>query len=316
MTTGSLMATMRFVAAGAAVFLCGLAFGGRWDPVEESLLQEIQGDRVSRGLAGLDRRRRLDVAAQHRAREMASRPQGERLNLATTIEETLRESGVDRFHRARTHVDLQKQTTSRQADGQESETWYNDPDRAAQGILQRWRGYTSAWEDVVDPEMDAIGLGIVEANDGWLILVAILLEDQELPDDLARVEMQVMQAVNGVREENGLPALLPEPHLAGVARAHSRDMAERGYFKHLSPEGRDTAERALRAGIRYRRIGENIAFNLGAKRPVETAMEGWMGSKGHRDTILERRYTHTGVGVALSEEGGLYFTQVFLLPPG
>ena len=105
-----------------------------------------------------------------------------------------------------------------------------------------------------------------------------------------------------------------EPRLAKVARSHSRDMAERGYFEHVSPEGRDVAERALRAGIRYRRIGENIAFNLGARRPARTAMEGWMESKGHRDNILEGRYTRTGVGVALSAGGGLYFTQVFLLP--
>jgi uncharacterized protein YkwD len=42
-----------------------------------------------------------------------------------------------------------------------------------------------------------------------------------------------------------------------------------------------------------------------------STVRGWMGSTGHRQVILEKDYTRTGVGVAIAADDKVYITQVF-----
>ena len=46
--------------------------------------------------------------------------------------------------------------------------------------------------------------------------------------------------------------------LAAVARAHSLDMLEQGYFSHVDPQGRTLKARINAAGIPWRALGENM----------------------------------------------------------
>ena len=48
--------------------------------------------------------------------------------------------------------------------------------------------------------------------------------------------------------------------------------------------------------------------------PVETAVEAWLESPGHRRTMLTPAFTTTGVGVARDDEGTFYFTQLYMVP--
>jgi hypothetical protein len=66
-------------------------------------------------------------------------------------------------------------------------------------------------------------------------------------------------------------------------------------------------------GIAYSAAVGNIVWNT-FSNSVETAVDGWMNSPGHRTNIFNAVYTHTGTGVADDSEGGFYFTQVFMLP--
>ena len=50
--------------------------------------------------------------------------------------------------------------------------------------------------------------------------------------------------------------------LAAVARAHSLDMLNQGYFAHEDPQGRNVAGRVEAAGIAWQALGENIAIAL------------------------------------------------------
>ena len=93
-------------------------------------------------------------------------------------------------------------------------------------------------------------------------------------------------------------------------------MVDRGFFDHVTPEGETLGDRLGRAKVPLRRAAENISLARGVKNPVETAVEEWMGSPGHRENILDPGFTHTGVGMAVAADGTIYFTQVFLLPPG
>ncbi len=48
------------------------------------------------------------------------------------------------------------------------------------------------------------------------------------------------------------------------------------------------------AKVAYQTAGENIAANYTDGPAV---VEGWLNSKGHREAILNKDYSHLGVGV-------------------
>jgi len=129
---------------------------------------------------------------------------------------------------------------------------------------------------------------------------------------VGELEDRAFEAINQERQANGLPPLRRASDLSAVAREHSRDMLERRYFAHQSPEGEDLRGRFARRGINHwRYIAENIAYNLGYRDPVAVAVESWMRSPGHRRNILNKRLAESGIGVVVDDLGRVYFTQVF-----
>lgn len=120
-------------------------------------------------------------------------------------------------------------------------------------------------------------------------------------------EDAMIELVNKERVSQGLKALVFDEKLREVARLHSQDMFEKGYFSHFSPEGETVADRAQRQGIDFLVIGENLAY----APSLELAHQGLMNSEGHRANILSPDFGKIGVGVI---DGGVYgkmFTQVF-----
>jgi uncharacterized protein YkwD len=72
-------------------------------------------------------------------------------------------------------------------------------------------------------------------------------------------------------------------------------------------------DRADSFGIsKWRAVGENIAYNRGYANPIEFAVDRWMHSPGHRENILNARWKESGIGIAITQDGAYYFTQVFL----
>ncbi len=113
--------------------------------------------------------------------------------------------------------------------------------------------------------------------------------------------------VNKERTSRGIKALAFDSKLREVGRLHSKDMFERGYFSHYSPEGESVADRASKQGVSFLVIGENLAYAPN----LELAHNGLMNSEGHRANILSVDFGKIGIGVI---DGGIYgkmFTQVF-----
>jgi uncharacterized protein YkwD len=119
-------------------------------------------------------------------------------------------------------------------------------------------------------------------------------------------EAQVLGLVNRERAANGCGAVVGDSGLAAVARSHSADMRDRGYFDHVDPSGQDPFRRAAAAGVTGARA-ENIAQGQGDAAAV---MAAWMASPGHRANILDCSLTRLGVGVA-EGPGGPWWTQLF-----
>jgi uncharacterized protein YkwD len=259
------------------------------------LFQRFAAARAEAGVPPVQRRAELDAVARDRATMIASLPMDRRLAVKQPIEQMLRDHGVKRFRRADVHLAL--------VEG------YDDP---AGEAVARWRGRGDSW--VVRPSWDALGVGTASGADGVLVLIAIALEDETAPTDLAALERDIEAAVNRVREARGLSRLASSETLRGIARSHSADMAHRGYFSHDSPEGAGPADRLILRGVDYEKVSENIFTCRGVDDPVRAAVDGWMSSPGHRKNMLDPVVVATGVGVAVNDEGALLVTQMFLLP--
>jgi uncharacterized protein YkwD len=130
--------------------------------------------------------------------------------------------------------------------------------------------------------------------------------------EIASLERECLEQVNLVRQAYGVFALDFDEELLEVARAYSRRMAEEKFFAHEDPEGRTVRQRVDGVGIKWRMIGENLAYSNGYLSPVAASLHGWMESEPHRRNMLDPGYTDTAIGVWISSDGTVYFTEIFL----
>jgi uncharacterized protein YkwD len=135
------------------------------------------------------------------------------------------------------------------------------------------------------------------------------------PVDPATLEAAVVAGINAQRAAAGLPPLQLDPDLVMVARERSSDMAQKGYFSHVSPTGETFRSLMQSQGVPCSWCGENIAYNnFGDDQTVAVVLSAWMASPGHRDNILRSSFDRVGVGVALGGSGAKYYTAVFAGP--
>ncbi len=137
----------------------------------------------------------------------------------------------------------------------------------------------------------------------------------------ATVRERVIELVNAARSEGrrcgserfAAAAPLDASRQLNVAAAdHARDMARRNYFDHRGRDGSQPKERVLRTGYEPRLSGENIAFG---PETAEEVVAGWLDSPGHCANIMEPKFKHIGVGVAMSKKRGrIYWVQTFGAP--
>lgn len=130
--------------------------------------------------------------------------------------------------------------------------------------------------------------------------------------EIESLEQQCFDEVNRVRLAGRLQPLDFYEALLSVARGYSRRMAEQHFFSHSDPEGRTVRERVDQADIRWRIVGENLAFSNGYLNPVAASVSGWMESPGHRRNILDPDYNLTAIGAWIAADGTVYFTEIFL----
>jgi uncharacterized repeat protein (TIGR02543 family) len=162
----------------------------------------------------------------------------------------------------------------------------------------------------------------ITVNDSYSIQ-AVFSEEPSSPPGIsyteAEAEQLIIVLVNAQRQQFGLSALSQDSLLTSLAREHSISMVVNNFFSHARYPG----ERSFSYGQPPGTIrGENIAMMptrqvipgpyLSLQEICAWTVSTWMNSSGHRQNILEPRYTKTGVGVAFSEGGDyLYITQMF-----
>lgn len=122
-----------------------------------------------------------------------------------------------------------------------------------------------------------------------------------------QAETEMFSLVNNERRQRGIAELAWRKDVVPVARAHATDMWQRGYFGHVSPEGKDVGDRLNGEGLQYFIAGENLAL----APTLITAHNGLMNSEGHRENILEPKFKRVGIGVIDNGVYGKMFVQIF-----
>ena len=139
------------------------------------------------------------------------------------------------------------------------------------------------------------------------------LSEKRTASNFFAEEEKIFELVNNEREKRGLDSLNWNSKLADLARQYSQKMARENFFSHFDRNGDSIAERAKATRItRWKRIGENLFMCEGYQKFTQLALRGWMKSPPHRQNILEKNYSETGIGIARSKNGTIYVTQVFI----
>jgi uncharacterized protein YkwD len=129
------------------------------------------------------------------------------------------------------------------------------------------------------------------------------------PAPAGSVAQQVVDLVNRERAAVGVGPVSLHPALTSAAQAHSNYQASVNTMTHYSGSGANGGQRIAAAGYAWRAWAENIAAG---QQDAASAMSAWMGStEGHKENILNPRYTDIGVGLAYSANGTPYWTQDF-----
>lgn len=123
----------------------------------------------------------------------------------------------------------------------------------------------------------------------------------------AHFQNEILNLINQYRSSKNLNPLMLHPIISKEAHLHSADMA-----KHELPFGHDRFTERVKRIYAYfpnaRGAAENVAYNY--KNPADV-VRNWLKSPGHLANI-RGHYQWTGIGIALDENGKIYYTQIFL----
>jgi uncharacterized protein YkwD len=120
----------------------------------------------------------------------------------------------------------------------------------------------------------------------------------------AGTEQEIFDLTNVLRIRHNLKPLKWDVTTAEVAYGHSKDMSDNKDISHTSKKFGSLADRLNTAKVAYQTAGENIAANYTDGPAV---VEGWLNSKGHRESLLNKDFNYLGVGVYKK-----YYTQNFI----
>ena len=109
-------------------------------------------------------------------------------------------------------------------------------------------------------------------------------------------EKQLIDLINKTRQSKGAQPLVPDATLMSSARNWSKKLAASGKLEH---------QKAKIPG--FKSTGENVAYDS----TVAGTHEGYLGSPGHYENIVDPEFDRVGVGFTTGSDGHLYNTEVF-----
>lgn len=112
-----------------------------------------------------------------------------------------------------------------------------------------------------------------------------------------------LDRANQLRASKGVPALATNSTLDAKAQAWAETLAARGTLVHSDlPDGLSS--------LSWTTLGENLATGAETGDWAARLHEALVESPAHYSNLVDRRFTHMGVGVA-SARGQVYVVEVF-----
>jgi uncharacterized protein YkwD len=108
----------------------------------------------------------------------------------------------------------------------------------------------------------------------------------------------IADVLTQLRGKHGRPVLRRNRLADGVAQQHAAAVCAQGRVVHELEPGVDPEKRVARAGLKAQLTGETVAR---AADPG-AAMQALWQSPSHSLTLLERRFTDVGIGLATDEQ--------------
>ncbi|MBI2143876.1 hypothetical protein HYU17_01840 [Candidatus Woesearchaeota archaeon] len=119
--------------------------------------------------------------------------------------------------------------------------------------------------------------------------------------DAEKIEQKIFGLANEERKKAGIKALRWNERIAEVARSYAEALPIEG-FHHTDSAGNDVKKRLSSRGVIFVVANENLFFSSSITEETDlsrAAVDGWLGSPGHRATLLDRDglYSDAGVGM-------------------
>lgn len=105
------------------------------------------------------------------------------------------------------------------------------------------------------------------------------------------LEMEAFDMINAIRVQNGLNALEWDTELYSCTNIRAEEASR--YWSHTRPDG--SSWYTVNPSIFH---GENLAYGY---KTASSVVDGWMNSTGHRENILNSRYTRGSLSLYKSD---------------
>ncbi len=129
------------------------------------------------------------------------------------------------------------------------------------------------------------------------------IEETQAPADLAARILTgadaILQAINVLRAEAGVPALIIQPVLNEIASARATDLAVRSYLGHEDPDTGEVEVKTTLADIGY--SGPAAELLLASQDLLDdvpaSVTEAWFNDPMHKALLLEPSFRYCGIGM-------------------
>ncbi len=106
----------------------------------------------------------------------------------------------------------------------------------------------------------------------------------------------ILELVNEQRTAAGLPALVADEKLGGIASLRAKDMATRKYYSHQNPDGARYVDFLNDNGLNVYDSCENL--DMTSAIDEQQAISDWLSSTtGHKECLLRNTVTSAGYAV-------------------
>ncbi|HRR39268.1 MAG TPA: CAP domain-containing protein [Candidatus Paceibacterota bacterium] len=164
-----------------------------------------------------------------------------------------------------------------------------------------------------DVNQDKIENPLLTMREVILPTPLILSEKQNEIDALEKEK--ILFWTNVYRINNNVQELTENEILNQAAQQKIKDMFEKQYFEHISPEGIGAADIVEGLSYKYLMVGENLA--LGNFKDEKDLVDAWMASQGHRENILNSKFKEIGIAAdrgIFNGERTFLAVQIFATP--